>query len=325
MATGFIEKYMGELKSGNESAVEFFEPLDGSIKADPLERYRVCGKKNGLMEVVFTFADREGNLSVADENGVTITLLKDALVEDLDYYNAFVKDRFLANAFSVRITAIDEDTQTVYVRSSRSNGNSTKNRISREILARLKKGEMVHVAGRPRRIDPDCVYVDILCKGILGMCMVNNWQKGFTRYLQEECSTDYIYDFVITGQLSPIKGKPAAFALSRVPFTKDPWELVGDQFEENGVLVVKCIGKPEQKTYFWGKSPLINSIDIMCDYNDKLRISVGNSYKCKIRAVDKEKHIFKVAPFAYAEGCTEGDGVVRFLENQRKKPVRSRR
>ena len=327
MTSGIIDRYMDELKAGNESVVEFYEPLSGEEKKDDLAPYKECAERGGRMEVVFNFADREGNLSVADRNGVMIMLKKDDLVEDLDFYNSFVKDRFLANAFTVKITSIDEDDMIVYVSSARSGQNSTKRKITREIQEKLKRGEMVHVAGRPTRIDSDCVYIDILCKGILGMCMVNVWQKAFTRYLEAECSKDYIYDFVITGQLEPVKGRPAAFALSRVPFTKDPWDVVGEQFTEGSVLLIKCIDRPEGKSYWWGKSPLVEGLDIMCDYNDRMRITYGGVYKCKIKAVDCEKHIFKAAPFAQVRtgDGIDDSGVVRFLEERVKKPVRSRR
>lgn len=323
MSSSVLENYNRSLKEGNASAVDFGEEIAPTKK--PLDAYRECMERKGVLEVEFSAADEEGNLYVMNTDGVMVVLKGNDLSEDLEYYRARIKDKFLANAFSVKITDIDEENGIVYVRSSRNNTNNIRRRISNEIQGELRKGLMPHVVGRPRRIDPNKVYVDILCKGILGICNVDKWQAGFTRYIEEECSTDLVYDFVITGQLAPVPGKQAAYALSRVPFTKDPWTQVPAHVEKDSVLVVKCIDLPEGKSYWWGKSPVVQNIDIMCDYNDNIRVLAGNSYKCKVKECDRDAHILKAVPFAIADADPMSREVVRFLDSNRSRAKRSRR
>lgn len=287
--------------------------LADTDKNDYLERFRLCQKEKGVFEVSFSYADTEGNLYATDENGVRIVFKKDEILKGMSYYNAYHKDSYLGTSFLVKISDIGVD-GVVYVTSAQSNRNTTKSRIMSEIFKELKKGNQPVVAGKVIDVTPKRATVNILCQGILGIVNVENWQKGYIRYLTEAVKAGDIIDCAVVGQRERIKGKDIAFNLSREPLTKDPWETLPKSLEEGGVITVKCIDKPNGKWFWWGKSASAPGIEIMCDFNNNLGpIMVSGVYKCKIDRIDPKKHVLKVIPFAVSSTNKGFEDAVRFI------------
>lgn len=276
---------------------------DGGVSKDgfdPLEKYRDAKEDRDLIEVSFSYADKDGNLFMKDENGVLVRCLYEDLLEAMPYYNTYLKDRFIGSTFVSRIKAIDEENRVVTVVSARSNEKATKSRLMSEIKSSLDKGHSPVVVGRVVKVEPKRIYVDILNKGILGVCGIKYWRKGYVQEFREEVSSGELLDFEVTGVLKPrneTSPRRPGYLLSRLNLTSDPWEGIPDSLTAGAAIVVKCIDKPEGKGYWWGTSDLCPGVSIMCDYNKKVsEIRPSLLYKCKIFRLDKEKRTFQVTP-----------------------------
>lgn len=256
-------------------------------------------KAHEKFDVIFGYADAEGNLFATDDNGIRVILTAEELKKDLDWYRSWVKDKFIGTPFTVAITKIDKKNGIVHVQSGRSIRSPERAKLIKEIDQELKKGMPV-VPCRVASVQDDAAYLEICGSRILGICNVANWSKAYTRKLKSAVKTGEIFEFAIEKKLPKREGTDVAYALTRKPLTKDPWEMIPpDLFKENAVIMVKCIDRPEHKSYWWGVSPLVPEIEIMGKYNDNFEGGVmeGVVYKCKIREIDLETRKFRVAPF----------------------------
>lgn len=299
--------------------------LDEEQSDDRLEKYREWQKIKGELELMFSFVSADGDLIQQDANGVKIVLLKDVLVKDMPYYDERIGEKLIANPFVVTIEKIDEEKATIYVKSARSGSKARrgtiKSRLVGEIMSELRKGHTPRLAGKIESVDEKRAIVNILNKNILGICLLDNWQKTYCRNLKEHCKAGEIYEFDIVKQLPPQKGKQSAFSLSRVDIASDPWDAIPEEYLEKGaVLAVRCVERPGGKTYWWGVSDLLPGIEIQGDYTNKCgRIMESVFYKCAVDKVDREKHVFRVVPFSLADsdvGKTEK--AIRFLDKKTK-------
>ena len=250
-------------------------------------------------DVVFGYADDAGNLYATDDNGIRVILLAEELKKDLDWYRSWVKDKFIGTPFTVTVAKIDRKNGIVHVQSGRSIRSPERAKLLKEIDSELKKGMPV-VPCRVASVQDDAAYMEICGSRILGICNVANWSKAYTRKLKSAVKTGDIIEFAIEKKLPKRDGADVAYALTRKPLTKDPWEMIPeDLFKKDAVLMVKCIDRPEQKSYWWGTSPLVPDIEIMGKYNDNFEggVMTGVVYKCKIREIDLEKRRFRVSPF----------------------------
>ena len=261
-------------------------------------------------------------MSAIDENGVNIVMKLEDILRDFPWYTYEERARFIGkNKYVVKIVAIDEETNTVYVRSSYSKQSSTKGQLVKEIFDELKAGNTIKVYGRAVNVDERRVTVDILCQGIRGVCLAANWSKAYTRFLTQHCKKGEFYEFEIVKRLPRNKNKDIAFSLSRKEITTDPWDEISPSISERDVLTVKCIDRPVGKTYWWGVSNAIPNIEIMGEFNRQneacRQMRVGFTYQCVIKQFNKEEHILKVTPFDIANKDAETERALKFLRTKK--------
>lgn len=327
MASSLVDKYSAALRKSAPVSMQ-----EESVANDPLARYKECAEKGNVLDVIFSFVAPNGDFYMVDNEGVTIVLKKEVLAKDLTYYNEKKRGIFLGSQLTVKITNIDEATLTVYVRSGRSRKDSTKNKLMSELDQGLRKAmdaegvidpsKCPQVAGRVIKVDGQRAMVDIMGKHIFGICYVHNWSTVYTRDLRTDCKAGDIYDFRVINYLKEHPGKARGFELSRAEFSVDPWTKLPSEYAvPDAVMVVRCVDRPQGKTYWWGKSELVPGIEIMGDYTkrfDNLKIVQSVAYKCKVTHVDAEKHVFKVVPFEIADTDAGTMNAIRFLSSKEK-------
>ncbi len=300
--------------------------LDSEETTDRLQLYRENKKNKGIIELLFSYVSEEGNLIAKDEHGVQIVLLKDVLIKDMPYYDKSVGEKLVATAFTVSITKIDEKTGTVYVKSARPGEQAKKatirSRLVGELFNELNKGHTPRIAGVIRQVTGTKAYVDILGKGILGFVYSKDWGKAHYRFFKEQCKEGEVYEFDIVRSLPPNKNhKIPAFILSRKEVADDPWDAIPDEFlKQDAVITVRCVERPQKKTYWWGVSELLPAgIEIQADYTKKCAdIMVGAVYKCKVRMAERKAHVFRVVPFGIADSEVGTEKAIRFLDPKHK-------
>lgn len=266
---------------------------------EALKPFIEAEKEDESFDIIFGYADDKGNLYASDESGIRVIMSVDEIKSDLEWYKAWVRDKFVGMPFTAKVAKIDKKEGIVYVKNGRGGANPERVKLIREIDRELKKGMPV-VPCRVTSVKDDALYVDICGCRVLGICLVANWSKAYTRHLRDEVKPGDILEFAIDKKLPKRDGAGEVYALTRKEMTKDPWQgLPRELFKENAVIVVTCVSKVEEKGYWWGKSPLCPEIDIMANMNSKFEggIMQGVSYKCKVREVNLDKRIFRVSPF----------------------------
>lgn len=317
MNTKLIDKYSDALRRSAPVTME-----EEVTSADPLARYKECAQNKNTFDVLFSFVAPNGDLSVKDENGVTVLLKADVLSKDLPFYDQRKRGIFLARTFTVRISEIDEATNTVYVRSGRSQRGSVKNQMISEIMGALKAGQQPKITGRVIKVNDSRALIDIAGKGILGICHISKWSSAYIRYLKETCKEGDIFDFRITKPLKRQKDKTQGFELSRLEFADDPWKNIPAEYAvPEAVIAIRCVDRPKGKSFWWGVSHMIPGIEIMGDYTkrfDDVKVLAGITYKCKVTHVDLDKHVFKVVPFEVADSDADTLNAIKFLKSNQK-------
>lgn len=292
---------------------------ENAENVDSLDDYKKAFEDKISMELIFDRAEADGTLKLT-QNGVDIVYRGEDALKDIPYFSIYFKDRFIGTPFVVSIASIDEDNKIVYVKSSRVKKGSTKYSIIGDLVKDVNKGQKPVVAGKVIRVDKGQVLIDILGSNILGICHTNDWAKFHVRYPREIIKEGEIDEFRVEEVLPKQKGKDTAFRLSHTEFTDDPWLSVPKEMVVGANILVKCIDKPNGKSYWWGSSQYVKNIEIMGDYTNKIGrvegIMVGVVYKCNIVDVNPEKHIFKVAPFEVAS--PEVGNAIRFLRSKEK-------
>lgn len=326
-----LKKYSDEmhnkisLTGGKSSDLVF----PGEKVKDPLERYKVALEKKESLEISFKATDEDESLIRKDEYGVKIILPGDYLRQDLPYYAETNKQHFIGVDFVVKVVKVDEATSTVVVRSAYHNSQSTRQKIVREILGELgrkdrKEDELLVLPGRIVTVNEKRALVDLLGKGILGIIPAVEWSVGYVRHLPKEIKKGEIYDFVVLKQKQNSgRHRSLAFELTRKPITEDPWELLKKNnpgLAAGSIITVECIGKPAGRSYWWGKSELVDGIEIMGDYSTSIaRPYVGVLYKCRIKRFDPDNHKFQVVPFDIIDSPGGSKEAVRFISEKPKK------
>jgi hypothetical protein len=312
-----IERFANELRGTSESEVA---PLAKEGVSDPFERYALAQEKKERFEVTFGATSPDGSLYGSDEFGVRLVLEKEQLMKDLTYYEVEYRANFVGTPFVVRVKSIDEEAGIVYLACAWSDSRHTVNQLIDEIKREIaKEDSMLVVPGRIINVSEERALVDILGKGILGIIKVENWKKGYVRYFTKTVQKNEIYDFVVVKELPrKSRSRTPAFALTRKPITEDPWKNIPEMLAVGSVITVKCLGRPEGKTYWWGSSPMVEGIELMGDYTGAISHPlVGTSYKCKIKKLDPAKHRFQVVPFAIAGKDTGTKDAVEFIQSKK--------
>ncbi len=311
-----IDRYLKEMHGEQVRKAPQKDEIKPSV--DRFASYRQAQKDKDVLEVPFAFADPDGNLVYTDANGVSIVLLEEDFKKSIDYYDASIKDRFVGKPLVTVISKISEEEGRVYVQSARNNQRTTRSQLIREINAELSGGNQPAVCGKVVRVSNRSLTVDIFGRGIMGVCPVGNWSVNYTRYLTEQVKRGELVDFNVTGQLPKVKGKELCFSLDHKPYTEDAWDSIPEELlQEGSVVVVKCIDKPDGKSFWWGVSPMLKGIEIMGDFTKRVDVMVSLPYKCRVDKIDKEKKFFRVVPFELADVDPATAQAVNFIRQTR--------
>lgn len=290
---------MAKTSALDKFSQRFKKLVDEDKRIDPFEKYEACLKNKDLIAVKFTLADPEGSLYYTDKNGIKCMISEDDLSYALDYYEPFMKSQFINREFFVVIKEIDRENNTVYYRSARSNHYATSEKVISEISGALKDEKHPEIYGKINRVSGNMVYVDIYEKGVLGMCPVREWRKGYTQRLADEAKVGMILPFIVKEEARPPKkaGIRKAFMLSRIELTRDPWEDLSPEIEEGSVILVECLDRPPKVTWWWGRTNSAPEIPVWGEYNSKFQVRQGITYKCKVTKLDRENKRFQAVPF----------------------------
>lgn len=316
-------------------------------EAHPLDIYKNAMEEGDYMEVPFDYASEDGSLSFTDKNGIRIVITAESLYQAMPYYDPHIKDKFLAGDFSVKIDHIDEKAGIVYVKSSRDTAHSTRAIISSEIRKQIEQAEKVDektgkasgdypvVYGTVVSIKDDTVYVNILDRGVLGLCNVKYWSQGWTTDIHDSAEIGKAFEFQAVGIVTTKSKTEEArrqtgargtmFLLNREGVTMDPWKRSAlNGLKENDVMLIKCVRRPEKERFWWGLAKNVPDLQIMCDYNQNLPVSIGRYYKCKVTRFDPERHILQAVPFFETdEGLDERTlNNLRIIKNNKAKNKR---
>lgn len=314
-----INKFNAEIE---QQIMKDIEQKAEREKKSKIEVYKECFEKKLPLDIVFDSADSEGNLSMIDEGGITFVLLADTFQANASYYVPQIKDKFIGINLNVRIQKIDDEKNVIYVESTH-NRYSLQKQINGEIRRELEKGNHPYVIGRIISVNDKYAIVDIFGKGVQGIIFASHWSKGWTRFLKEVCNKNEFYQFEVKREKPRKKDQrynQAQWELTRENIAPDPW----DGFENwhvnvDSVMQVKIVEKPDQKSYCWGTSKRTPGIEIMVNKNDNLNLLVGTTYKCRVKDINTEKHMFKVSPFeAVASGLTSSVVIKNLTERKKR-------
>lgn len=283
-----------------EASLADNRPVGGKAEGDPYVPYRNSMEKKEVFKVSFDLADADGNLSIIDDNGITIVLTREEFMRTATYYSASLRAKFIGIPLVVQVIEIDEERQHVFVTSGIGlhDEKMIRSALMKELIREVKAEKKPIIMGCVMTVNPKYALVNILNVNILGIIQVRNWQKGYTRALDRETNSGDWREFQVT-KVSKKKGRDYCFELSRIELTEDPWESIPEEFlTENAVISVRCEEKPMGKSFWWGKSSRVNGIEIMGNYNSRIpEIMVSATYRCKIKEVNLKAHVFKVVPF----------------------------
>jgi len=286
--------------------------LDEKEKA--FRKYEACMKENGVVTICFDACDIDGTFSTYD-NGILIKLPGSSVKEAQDEVDVYTTARMLGINFSLKITEVSRENNQVICSvpgSTKATVKRTvKSEIQKEISKIIEKGESPLVWGRITNVQPRRALVDILGQGVLGIIDVSHWQKCYTRSLIGMCKEGEFYQFEIKKKAPKKAGADTAWMLSRREITKNVWDEIDyKNLQPGGNLLVRCIEKPEGKSYWWGQSDRLPGIELMGDFTDKINPSTvlleGITYKCKIKEIfiskeDYKKNKFSVIPYGIDE------------------------
>ena len=290
---------MAKTETLDKYSQRFKKMVTADKKVDPFEKYESCLGNKDVIAVKFTLADPDGNLYYTDKNGIQCMIRESDLSYALDYYEPFMKSQFVNREFFVTIKEIDRENNRVYYRSARSNHYATSEKVISEISGALKEDKHPEIYGKINRVTENMVYVDIYEKGVLGMCAVREWRKGYTQRLTDEAKVGMILPFIVREEARPPKkaGIRKAFMLSRVELTRDPWEELSPEIEEGSVILVECLERPPKVTWWWGRTDSAPGIPVWGEYNSNFQVRQGLSYKCKVTKLDRDNKQFQAVPF----------------------------
>lgn len=270
-------------------------------KSDFLSAYKALMESGEPINVKFVSVNSDGTHLATDDNNVNLRMLK----EDM-HLNTYQKRA--GSMLGVNLTAvvkdIDEESNTVYFAMSRKKSTISATVVS-EIRKDLARKRPVRIYGKVLEVFPakgralGNAWVRLLDQDVIGNIDVRDWAPYFVHNLEDVCIEGETYEFDVIGVYSTDKKTGnTIWKLSRRDIAADPWKMISeDDFAVGNVILIKAVEKPEGKSYFWGTSPLVPDISIMCNYNSKFRITNGAYYKCKIDKLDIPNRFFRVSPF----------------------------
>jgi len=291
--------------------MDVVETVTEKKQGNPLAKYEEAKAQKKTITVSFDSCDKTGNFSTYDENGVFIVLSGDQVADVQGVSNTRATGRMLGMEMKLYIKKIDEEKQTIYCEIPRSvkaiAQNTVRDNINRELGRMVDAGKTPVVWGRIIKVDAKKALVDILGQGVRGLVDTAYWQPGFTRSMIGMCEVGEYFQFEVRkrGILKSPNQEPY-WLLSRKELARDAWQDINySNLEKGGVLLVKCIEKPVEKSYWWGVSDRLPGVELMGDYNSTYRqnglMVEGITYKCNIKEIvmptETTRGKIKVAPF----------------------------
>lgn len=295
-----MNKALSETIEGNEVAKGLAE--------SKLDIYKGLFESGSVFSAAFASVGRDGTFSIMDED-VEVILSADKFGEVATSTNTYATKNLLGVSMQVKVCEICVEEKKVYVELAGATKESytanLREEINNELSRSVYAGKNPVVWGRVVRVNRDKMVIDILDKGINGFLGRKHWSKDFYRSLESVANVGDYFQFEVVGKAPKLDGKPVAWILSRQNITKSVWDDLNlEGLEEKGVLLVRCVEKPEGKTYWWGVSDRLPGVELMGDYSSSFRTPAnlyeGITYKCKIKRLDLEKKQIKVVPFEVA-------------------------
>ncbi len=246
-----------------------------------LEEYKSFLDSNSSFSCRFNI-NRLGTLMYLDGS------IKVMLDEKLD---SRVAEKYIDRDIEVEVKTIDEVSNTVYVNKAKS--------LEERIIESISSGKEYKCKAIVKDIKRRVLIADIVDTDLKGVLLAENWRNNaFIRDLREKCDVGDVIDVCVYAK-NDIDEYDIDVKLTRESITTDPWEmLMDDIWVEDVTLDVTCVEMPKGKTYWWGVCDQIEDIDLMGDYSFKFEVKKNGKYRCKIDECNKEKHIFKIVPFA---------------------------
>jgi len=318
-------------------------------KITGLKKLRKLKKLADSDESFDMFADysnhETGDMWHYDSSGILYILSADEIRTLYPSYVPYGSSYLLGQIFKVKIKSVDEEEEKVYlsaVSCDLSNadylGMSKKYSSLSNHAERLKSllfdgigdgKDKVVVRVTVTEVEKDRIFVDIFDTGIIGVIPVKNYAEQYRRDLRDCVMTgDSLKGVVFAYRAREGSGEPERFLVSTAGFLTDPWKHA-ENFNVGDTIVVKCVEKRDNlsahQQYFFGVSPMLPNIDIMCDFTRKIpasKVEEGRYYSCKITELKlprevkgKEKPKMKLSPFKEASSYDEVMNSKNSLDN----------
>lgn len=295
-------KFENEVKAGEQLVVS-----DG--REELFKKYEIAAASKQLVKEAFTSCDMDGTFT-RYENGILFVLPGESLSNAGRSVNVYATASLLNVNLSVRVASVDREAGKITFEMPSMGKGALRKAINHEIELGLEGGKRVAVWGRVTKVHANRATVDILGQGILGLIDNIEWQQIYTRSLIGQCQVGELYKFEIYKPALQRPGADRAWILTRRYITDNPWDKLDfTSLSRGGIIVVKCVEKPIDKTFWWGISDRVPGIEIMGDYTGRFskdgRMVEGISYLCKIEDVrcvpgNIKANRFKVIPFGVA-------------------------
>lgn len=284
--------------------------------------YKEMMEKKERLEIMFSVIDRYDNL-IAYAGEVTVKMLN----KNIKGYRSKINDRALclSRAYSVEITAIDEESMTVYVSHMAVKEIPRKQAMERIVLL-LGQGKNVRVkaqitdvfdntdSGKVRQI----VYIDICGLGILGRIPIKEWANAYTPNLKREAVIGSIVDVVITGMSQSVRQdgenikitkenegmygnmpKRTVFNCSRREYHKltgyDPWELALKKLSVGMTVRFTVVDSSKAKRSFFAEIDGIPNFNAIGSFPDGVDyVPVGSEYSGFVSKIKSDTKYLRV-------------------------------
>lgn len=297
-------KMLSELNKKLQAMAEGGVDRQEEKATDIYEKYIAAQKENHVLEVTFDVATENGDLIYIDEHGLKVVLSEEMFSASASYYKPSIRSKFIGIKMSVRVKTVDKENGLIIVKSARGNASNTRQVIS-ELRNELAQGNNPTVYGVVSYVSTTRAFVRICGLNVDGMVHVQNWSKGYTRFLNEHCHKGMIYPFTVTGTISRRSDNENGgeiFILSHKEYEADPWEQLDSMLIQVGnIMFVKCVSIPTGKAYWWGSTKAAPGIELVGNFNKNLNIVPGVTYKCKVRKYVPQDKMLQVSPFEVSE------------------------
>lgn len=282
-----------------------------TIKAENRDYNRLL-EEGKLINMLFDSYNTEGDYEAID--GDWVVILENAEMLKYGQENTLrQKSIFLNRTLCVKVLRVEEKRAYVTPAGSTEHAlkHSTKELVNNEIARSLAAGKKPVVFGRVLKIRPESIMVNILDADILGFISRANWSGIYTRTLMGLCQEgDYLQFEVLERSHRNKDTNSKAWILGRKNIARNPWEKVNiEGLQVDSYMVVKCMEKPEGKSYWWGVSDRLPGVEVMGDYTRFYTMQkgmfTGLSYHCKVISIEKNTknggYWVKVVPMRVTE------------------------